>query len=411
LTWADIDHALASWQSLLQVVDDNLRELDEHPTLCKLEGRPGEPAVPLEGATAARVEPALHALREVWIHRSQLSEVIEQATELRRSVRPWSETRQAGAIDELLYGPSIVLRGQSVPLALRTLVGSAHQQHALTPTALIEGMQRAFADARDAVLAVDAAWNQLYPSLTATVHAVDALRNRAGSLGLSLDAECCELGAAADALRQRVDRDPLGALHTSTTDLEPRLDRLRGQIEAFEQTRASVLADLTRADGMLDELRAKNVAIVEAQRRCVAEIRTNLDLRPPLDVGRIAGLESWLITLLDTAQAGRWTAARAGLDRWLAAAHEYLDSVNETLAASSAPLVRRDELAGLLRARRAQAEDLARRGRYLSSEAEQAYRRAVDSLAERPCRLAEIEISVAAYDAAVAALARSTRPR
>src|SRR5205823_3220715 len=126
----------------------------------------------------------------------------------------------------------------------------------------------------------DAAWDQLYPSLTATVQAVDALCNRAGSLGLSLDAECAELRAAADALRQRVERDPLGALHTSTTDLEPRLDRLRSQINAFEQTRASVLADLTRADGMLDELRVKNVAIVEAQRRCAAEIRSTGEFHP-----------------------------------------------------------------------------------------------------------------------------------
>lgn len=107
LTWPEIDRALAEWRRLLQVIDDNLCELGEHPTLRKLEGRPGEPATPLEGDTLTRVEPALRAVREVWVHRDRLSEVIDQSTELQKSVRPWSEARQAAQIDALLNGPSI----------------------------------------------------------------------------------------------------------------------------------------------------------------------------------------------------------------------------------------------------------------------------------------------------------------
>src|SRR5262249_49321717 len=149
LSWAEIDRALDAWRDRLQVIDDNLCELDEQPTLRKLEGRPGEPAVPLEGETQAQVEPALRALREVWTHRDRLSEVIDQATALRKSVRPWSESRQAVEIDALLNGPSITLGGSTVPLALRTLVTSAQEQNTVTPDALVQGMQRAYADARD----------------------------------------------------------------------------------------------------------------------------------------------------------------------------------------------------------------------------------------------------------------------
>jgi hypothetical protein len=411
LTWAEIDRALDAWRGLLQVIDDNLCELDEHPTLRKLEGRPGEPAVTLEGETQARVEPALRALREVWAHRDRLSEVIDQATELRKSVRPWSEPRQAAEIDALLNGPSITLRGTTVPLALRSLVTSAHERNTVTPDALVQGMQRSYADARDAVLAVDDAWNRLLPSFTVRAQAIDEIQQRAASLHISLDGECAALRAAVEHLRQRAERDPLGALHAAAADLQPRLDRLRGQIVALQQTQMSVLADLSRADELLRELRTTNGTIDEARRRCRAEIRIVGGLAPPLDVGKIDGLANWLVTLCETADAERWTAARAGLDRWLVTAGEYLDAAGTALAASTAPLDRRDELAGLLRARRAQAEDLARRGLYLSPDAERAYRQAVAALATRPCEIAEVETSVSAYDEAVGALARSTRPR
>ena len=45
-----------------------------------------------------------------------------RATELRKSVRPWAEARQAAEIDELLNGSSIILRGSTVPLAVSAFV-------------------------------------------------------------------------------------------------------------------------------------------------------------------------------------------------------------------------------------------------------------------------------------------------
>jgi hypothetical protein len=69
----DVDRGLREWRSRLEIVDDNLRELDDEPTLRKLEGRPGLPAVALEGETAARVGTALRALRGVWAYRDRLA--------------------------------------------------------------------------------------------------------------------------------------------------------------------------------------------------------------------------------------------------------------------------------------------------------------------------------------------------
>ena len=405
----EVDRGLHEWRSRLEVVDDNLRELDDEPTLRKLEGRPGLPAAVLEGQTATRVGPALRALRDVWTYRDRLAEAIDRADEIRQSVKPWSETKQMQAINDLLNGPSVVLVGATIPLALRGLAATAQEQNRVTPAALLEAMEDAFADARDAVFAVDAAWTGLLPALVRSGQALDALRARANHLGLDLDAEFTELAAVLDRLRRQAERDPLGAQKLSMADVEPRLDRLRAQIDALEQTRASVAADVKRAEVLLQDLASSNAAAREARRRALAEIRDPVGLEAPLDDRQIEGLRPWLDTLQATVGQGNWQAASVGLHRWLDTATEYRTTVERAREANSAALSKRDELAGLLRARRAQAADLARRGLYLAPEAEEAARLAKSLLAEVPCRLPEAEASVARFDAAVSLLARSAR--
>jgi hypothetical protein len=407
--WADVDRALDEWRTRLHTVDDNLRELDDEPTLMQLEGRPGIAAVPLEGDTAARVGPALRSLRDVWMHRDRLADVIERAEELRKSVRPWSEAKQMQAIEDLLNGPSVILPGATVPLALRSLAASAQAQNRLTPAAFLRAMESSFADARDAVFAVAAAWDKLLPALVQAGRELDQLRATARALGADLGAEGAEMADSLQGLRQRVERDPLGALRSTSADLEPRLDRFRARVAGLEHRRTSVESDLARADTLVAELVATNLAAREAQLRCQAEIRDALRLQPPLEEGRIEGLRTWLATLCDTAVRGNYAAARIGLDRWLAMAAEYSATVHAARAANCAPLEQRDQLAGLLRARRAQSRDLARRGLCLAPDAEEDARQAMSLAAERPCRLSELEPRVARFDAAVSALAQAAR--
>jgi chromosome segregation ATPase len=410
--FADVDRALAEWRSRLEVVDDNLRELDDEPTLRKLEGRPGVPAVVLEGATAARVGPALRSLRDVWAYRDRLADAIDRAQELRKSVvlKPWAEGKQMQAIDDLLNGPSITLQSaKTTPLALRSLMTSAQERNMVTPASLLRAMESSFADARDAVFAVDAAWDKLLPSLVKIGRELEALRTRAATLGLDVDADADQLACTLDGLRRQAECDPLGALESSAADLEPRLALLRARIDALEHNRASVQADLANAETMLERLESTNAAAADVQRRCQAEIRDPRGLRPALDAGHIEGLRPWLATLRATADKGNWSAARVGLDRWLASAADYLATAEAARAANSAPLEQRDQLAGLLSARRAQSEDLARRAMYLDPEVEEAARQAKALLAEVPCRLAEAEAQVTRFDAAVSKLAQSAR--
>jgi hypothetical protein len=411
--FGDVDHALQEWRARLQVVDDNLRELDDEPTLQKLEGRPGVPAVNLEGQTAARVGPALRSLRDVWAYRDRLADAIE----IRKSVhlvflKPWSEGKQMQAIDDLLNGPSITLQSATTtPLALRSLMTSAQARNTLTPASLLQAMESSFADARDAVFAVDAAWTRLLPSLVQIGRELDALLVRASALGLNVDAEADRLAGVLDGLRRQAECDPLRAVGSATSDLEPQLAALRARISAVEQTRASVRTDVATAETLLAKLQTTNAAAHDALLRCQAEIRDPLGLQPALDEGHVEGLAPWLATLRATVDKDNWSAARVGLDRWLATANDYLAAAEAARVANSALAEKRDQLAGLLSARRAQAEDLARRGIYLPPEAEEAARQAKALLGQRPCSLADAEVQLTRFDAAVSQLAQAARQR
>src|SRR5262245_52549267 len=158
MTVEEIDQALATWSERLQRVDDNLLALEDEPT-CRLLER-----TPIEGVTAARVTPALAAMRGLFERRGLLQEMLSRVRERRTHV---SHFRPSGGvlaeIEALLRGPSIHLPPVQTPLAQRGLLSAAAREDAIRPDDLLAAMHQAFAVARDAVMAVDAAWGRLYP--------------------------------------------------------------------------------------------------------------------------------------------------------------------------------------------------------------------------------------------------------
>src|SRR5262249_42100352 len=120
MTVEEIDQALATWTERLQRVDENLLALEDEPT-CRLLERTA-----IEGVTAARVTPALAAMRELFARRGLLQEMLSRVRERRTHV---SHFRPSGAalaeIDALLHGPSIHLPPVQTPLAQRGLLSAA----------------------------------------------------------------------------------------------------------------------------------------------------------------------------------------------------------------------------------------------------------------------------------------------
>jgi hypothetical protein len=166
VTLDEIDKELADWKTKLQLASDNMLALTQLITYERLAGEAGWPRVQLTGATEARVVPALAAMRELWSHYSLLTDLVTRATEMRNSMS-WllPSGKRLEEIEKLLRGPSIKLPPSVTPLQQRGLLTAAEVAQSITPQRLLEAMTTCFEIARDAVLAVDAAWNRLVPLL------------------------------------------------------------------------------------------------------------------------------------------------------------------------------------------------------------------------------------------------------
>jgi hypothetical protein len=345
----------------------------------------------------------------VWEHRARLGEIVAEAATARNGAWILNEEKQLARVNQLLNGPSIVLAGTKVPLALRSLIARRQQQNQLTPHDLLDAMQRAFEEARDAVLEVDQAWSRLLPEITAKVREIERLQRETADVDPRLVADCANLKTVAEGLRDRIERDPLGANSSLTLQIEPHLADLRRRLAFARDADGLVQQRLDRAGALIQELRRMNGEIRSTEAQCIREIRPDLEIKPPFDDGKIEGLAPWLETLRATAAAGRLQAALVGTERWLAAAESYATEIRQALGVNMGLIERRDGLRGLLAARKAQADGLAERGHYLSAEAEAAHQQARALLARQPCPLALVAGFVHTYDTAVAALARSAR--
>src|SRR5579871_4297603 len=145
MTLEQIDRALSEWQSRLSVASNNLLELDDFLTYKRLKGDKGMPPARLAGVTESRVTPALAAIGLLWQYMQQLSDVINRAADLRKSMpRLWTSENTLGKIEQLLTGPSITLQTTETPLSQRGLLSGSTQAQTITPEQLLSVMTRAF---------------------------------------------------------------------------------------------------------------------------------------------------------------------------------------------------------------------------------------------------------------------------
>ena len=131
-------------------------------------------------------------------------------------------------------------------------------------------------------------------------------------------------------------------------------------------------------------------------------------LAPP-DAAQAADLGAWLLTLDSALAAGRWKAARIGLDRWLLAAETDLAAARAALASSLSPLEKRAELRGCLASLRVKAQAYASRGVALDPALAAVADEADRLLSSHPAPLAEAAGLVADYEARLARALKAGR--
>jgi len=399
----EIDRVLAWWDESLRRIDESLLALEAEPTYQLLAPR-SSPRSTMEGETLRLVGPALDALGELFEQRGRLTEVLDRAQAVRASMSSfWGNDEREQEIRALLEGPSIELPPEATPLARRALLDPGARDVRVVPGQLLEAMSAAFQRARDAVVTVQQAWERVEPAMASVERKLEDARSSAASLGIeaSVKEELGHIERDLEAARTRVARDPLGASGDVVARLEPRIAAVTSQLGALAAQRGRVDDGLTRARATLRELQEVHTAARAATDAMPREVEGARAPGGLTDDGHVEGLGPWLEKIQEAASAGRWATGEVGLSRWNEAARAYLAADGEIARALSAVLARRDELAGRLSARRAQAAVLGARGVSIDPAAVDAAREAEKLLARRPTPLARAAELVERYDAAV----------
>ena len=254
MTLAQIDAALTDWDGKLQVVSDNLMALTHLTAYQRLKGEGGWPRAQVTGTTAARVLPALENMHELWTCYSLFQSVVQQAKELRASVSLLLPSRGTLAeIERLLRTPSIKLPAVATPLEQRGLLTASEVTKAVTPERVLTVMNELFQQTRDAVLAVDSAWDRLPEILARHETDLSELERLARSLGENLIPELADARRRWAVLRDLSDVDPLTTI-TRDQELTPLLTRIRGRLEEQIKERDGVKVTLESARSLLKKL-------------------------------------------------------------------------------------------------------------------------------------------------------------
>jgi hypothetical protein len=397
-----VDRVLSEWDERLRRIDESLLALEAEPTYQMLAPR-ASPRAPLEGETARVVAPALEALDDVFEYRGKLTEVLERAREMRASMSGlafWGNDEKEREVYALLQGPSIELPPEATPLARRALLDPGARDVRVVPEQLLLAMGAAYERARDAVVAVQQAWERIEPVLAVVERQLEDARSTAVMLKIEAAVED-ELRAVAqelEAARVQVARDPLGATADVAARLTPRASAIHRQLAGLAAQRDRVTSALARARSTLVRLREVHAAALSAAEAMPREIAGASAPAAPTDEALLEGLLPWLDKLEQVVREGRFQPAEVGLSKWDAAAQAYLASDEKIAGALAAVLARRDELAGRLRARRAQAQALAARGATLDPALEDMAREAEKLLARRPTPLAHVAALVERYE-------------
>jgi hypothetical protein len=359
-TLDEIDEQLKRWEAQVARVKTNLDLLQDAPAYVLISR-----GLKLSGRTSTEVVAPILAARDLADQYELLAGQVARARLLRDSLRrllpanglrflpPNKDTLHQ--IDQILNQPCIPLPAAQIPLAERGLLDDPSISSQLSLRQLVDAMTRAFAAARDGVTRYDQVMDQLTPELKNADDQLALLAQRAEALGQQAVAALEYSGKVLRNARQQALDDPLGAEVGFTQAAQRCLADLGRQLDAMEHERTSVADDLKRAQA----------------RQSRAE-RTR-----GLDPSQVADLGNWLEHLAGTVQAGQYSAAHIGLQRWNAAA-------DSPYAAEE----QRQEQLGLVGALRAMVQRRRERGAGIEPGLDALLMEAESALRQRPADLA-----------------------
>ncbi len=395
MTLQQIDEALAAWNRRLTAMADNLMSLQSESAYQMLTGSGGAKRLLVQGETAQRTTQPLAAIRTIFEHFDILHSTIDRATKIRAGLPSlFGGDEKILEIAQLLFGRSIELPVASVTFDQRTLLSGAPSAQRLTPEELLSRMARTFAEARDAVLAVDSAWQQIADRLVRGEMQIAQFAARFAASGCGPSAAAgLALKTAQDLtgeLTETLKTDPLGASARLNAHLEPALTRVSVLVDAAEQVSRELL--IARAEfERLTTLHAEAEAAAAEAKLKIANLKT---LPAPVAHEKLHRLGEWLDQLERRWTDGAQETVASALRNWQQAAKACAQEDTNARDASRSAVAARRELRGRLEALKAKARAM--------GIAEQTQIAAIATeaelmLATRPTDMEAASAAVAAY--------------
>lgn len=362
-----LSQQLDQWKTWLNTITSNLLDLSAAESTKAIRARLADPIHDFSGITKEKAARGIATLDAVVDLYTRLTHVIDEVSALvtKRGALKNNEERARA----LLVGPSIALQAQPVAVRDRGLLQDEYPEAKMTPAQALAQMERSFAEARDALIAVADAIAHVQPRLTALNQEIARLDSLAKTLGMARPAALADLSLPV----ARVESDPLGCA-TELTPIEDTVAQWRAELQAIDADHKNVLASLARGRTALAELRdliARSAAAFTEARETIAEPE---GLTPPAGEDVVSSLDSWLRTLEQNAATGRFAAVKIGMAQWEQTCNGHLEAERAICARNTAGLDERTDLRGRYRALCAKAAALQSRGVALGEAAETACR-------------------------------------
>src|SRR5262249_43425031 len=141
-----------------------------------------------------------------------------------------------------------------VDLEHRGLLTAAATTQMVTPEQLLAAMTHAFEVVKNAIYAVDSAWQHLEPQLVRIDAGIQELQTLADGVGMRDLAELVAARQQLKTLRGLVDNDPLAARADLEGELTPLLVQSRTALQQRTVQRTQLHNDMLRARTLLERL-------------------------------------------------------------------------------------------------------------------------------------------------------------
>jgi len=397
-TRAEVDAAVARWNSDLQLATKNIIELMDDFYYKWLAGDGGHAPATLQGLTERAVTPAIKALDELWQVLPALTTVLDEVNERHQHLPRFMAADELFEIQRLITGASVKITTKTT-YAQRGLLTPDEVTRAATPERILHAMVEAYGQAKAVVVKVSDALRRLNDQLDQSAREVKELRALADALGEPVPELRLVEAKLAD-LQTEIMSDPLSVADGFDVEILPTIAPVRRRLADMKAEHTRLHTDLASADALIVALEEALAQAKTAYDERVLKVTVdNADSLPsPFADPVIDALKSWLGRLKQTLQQGKWRAAQIGFGNWKAHLDARLADC-QTVATENARLLnRRRELRGLLDSLKAKAVDT---GLAEDQALAELHRRAYALLYSRPTPLATAEKLVSDYLAAV----------